>query len=73
MAEQTTERIREIREINYLSKDFDGYKRDLINFIKKKNTKPMHAKDPRITLLLSSILSALQYGHILIEVDEELP
>ena len=30
-----TERIKEIREINYLSKDFDGYKQDLINFLKK--------------------------------------
>ena len=30
-----TERVKEIREINYLSKDFDGYKQDLINFLKK--------------------------------------
>jgi hypothetical protein len=30
-----TERVKEIREINYLSKDFDGYKQDLITFLKK--------------------------------------
>jgi|3_EtaG_2_1085321.scaffolds.fasta_scaffold01918_3 hypothetical protein len=30
-----TERVKEIREINYLSKDFDDYKQDLINFLKK--------------------------------------
>jgi hypothetical protein len=35
MAEQTSERVKEIREINYLSKDFDGYKQDLIVFLKK--------------------------------------
>tara|TARA_R110000851_G_scaffold329867_1_gene502129 strand:+ start:647 stop:2467 length:1821 start_codon:yes stop_codon:yes gene_type:complete len=35
MTQTTSERVKEIREINYLSKDFDSFKVDLIDFAKK--------------------------------------
>tara|TARA_R110000744_G_scaffold173734_3_gene292468 strand:- start:2966 stop:4786 length:1821 start_codon:yes stop_codon:yes gene_type:complete len=35
MTQTTSERQKEIREINYISKDFDGFKADLIDFVKK--------------------------------------
>ena len=40
-----TERIKEIREINYLSKDFDGYKQALIVEIDTENPSRINVQD----------------------------